>query len=242
MVGLSEPSMALACAVPLPTMLVVHLWLAMHGLRHLIRGILARYTHLAVDVQRAQVLALPPHMHASLQFTYSGGSAWGGYTPERDALLVGEHSRDLFREAAAYGPMVLQLLEGLLAFSEGQFRANLHWLYPLLTGLISCGSVEIRCMVTHVFNGRLRALLPVGALATPGAGAEGAAPPVLLQAVELPVVPVAPAPVPAPAAVEIEAEVEGGTHGEGGEVAGATATSAAGGKAGKKGKKSKARI
>jgi hypothetical protein len=217
--------------------------LSIGHLRSLIKGILARYTHLAVDVQRAQVLALPPHMHASLQFTYSGGSAWGGYTPERDALLVGEHSRDLFREAAAYGPMVLQLLEGLLAFSDEQFKTNLHWLYPLLTGLVSCGSVEIRQMLTQVFNVRLRKLLPVDALTAPaeaggegvaqgGAGPEGGAAAVLQQAA---VSAAAPAVVSAPAAVEIEAEQE--VSGEGGEGAGGTT-----GKAGKKGKKSKARI
>jgi hypothetical protein len=145
--------------------------LAITHLRVLIKGVLSRYNQLAVDVQRAQVLALPPHMHASLQFTSSGGAAWGGYTPERDALLVGEHSRDLFREAAAYGPMVLLLLDGLLAFTDAQFGANLGWLYPLLTGLVGCGSVEIRQRLSVVFAVRLRSFLPLEA------EEEGAAPP-----------------------------------------------------------------
>ena len=71
----------------------------------------------------------------------------------------GEHSKDIFREAASYGPLVLQLLDGLLGFDEEQFEENLHWLYPLLTGLISAGSVEIRQRVAAIFNSNVKELL-----------------------------------------------------------------------------------
>jgi hypothetical protein len=82
-------------------------------------------------------------------------------TAERDALLVGDHSKDLFREAAAYAPIVLQLLDGVLSFDDAEFKENLSWLYPLLTGLITCGSVEIRARLRDVFEGRLKAMLPI---------------------------------------------------------------------------------
>ena len=97
-------------------------------------------------------------MHASLQFTPDGG-AGGASGAERDALLAGEASKDVFREAACYGPLVLQLLEGVLTFSGAQFRDNLDWLYPLLTGLISAGSVEIRQRVAAIFNSQVKDLL-----------------------------------------------------------------------------------
>ena len=61
---------------------------------------------------------------------------------------------------------MLQLLDGVLGFDEQQFRANLGWLYPLLTGLIACGSVEIRARVRDVFDSRLRALLPFAEIDT----------------------------------------------------------------------------
>lgn len=98
--------------------------LSLRGLSELIAGIVKRYHALAADVQRAQVLALPSFMHASLQFTIGGG---GAVTRDAasDELLQGDHSRDLFREAAAYGPLVLQLLDGLLGFDDTQFKSNL---------------------------------------------------------------------------------------------------------------------
>jgi hypothetical protein len=121
-----------------------------------------RYTQLAVDVERARLLASPGYMHASLQFS-SGGVAVagrrGGHTAESDALLAAD--RDLFREAAAYGPLVMQLLRGVLAFDDAQFAENLHWLYPLLTGLIVCGNLEVRQLLAGVFDQRLRPLLAI---------------------------------------------------------------------------------
>jgi len=54
---------------------------------------------------------------------------------------------------------VLTLLKGLLAFDEGQFRETLEWLYPLLTGLVVAGNLEIRALLASVFEGRLAALL-----------------------------------------------------------------------------------
>lgn len=135
--------------------------LAIKHLQRMIRGILTRYTLLSADVERARLLSTPSYMHGSLQFTSSGGSGLGTYNKERDALLTGEHSRDIFREAAAYGPLVMQLLEGLLSFDDVQFKDNLPWLYPLLTGLITCASVEIRQRLSEVFAFRLRKLLPV---------------------------------------------------------------------------------
>jgi len=141
-------------------------WRAMSlkGLTLLIKGILSRYNALAADVQRAQLLALPAYMHSSLQFTSGGGCAdptLAANAGARDELLKGEHSKDLFREAASYGPLVLQLLDGLLGLHDGQFTENLPWLYPLLTGLISAGSVEIRQRVGKIFETKIRELLPI---------------------------------------------------------------------------------
>ena len=80
--------------------------------------------------------------------------------------------RELFRETAAYGPLVLTLLQGVLAWDAPQFRANLGWLFPLLTGLVVAGSLEVRSLVAGVLQRRVAALLP---LTPPPAHAEGAA-------------------------------------------------------------------
>jgi hypothetical protein len=134
--------------------------LAVHHLVSLIQGILFRYSQLSTDIERARVLVAPPYMQTALQYTAAGGSG-AVYTAERDALLQGEHGRDVFREAAAFGPLVLQLLDGVLSWGDAQFRENLHWLYPLLTGLIGSGSVEIRQRLAEVFEIRLRKMLPI---------------------------------------------------------------------------------
>jgi len=63
-------------------------------------------------------------------------------------------------EAGAYLPIVNTLLDGVLGFDEAQFRAEISWLYPLLSGLIGCGSVEIRQRVRVVFDQRIRGMLP----------------------------------------------------------------------------------
>ena len=63
-------------------------------------------------------------------------------------------------EAGAYLPIVNTLLDGVLGFDEAQFRAEISWLYPLLSGLIGCGSVEIRQRVREVFDSRIRNMLP----------------------------------------------------------------------------------
>jgi hypothetical protein len=68
--------------------------------------------------------------------------------------------RELFRETAAYGPLVLVLLEGVLAWGDDQFAANLPWLYPLLTELVVAGNQEIRGLVAGVLRERLPPLLP----------------------------------------------------------------------------------
>jgi hypothetical protein len=86
----------------------------------------------------------------------------------------GHIDRDLFREAAAYGPLVGCLLEGLMAFDDAQFAANLHWLYPLLTGLVIAGSLEIRALVAGVLEERVRPLLPGAAAAAAPAAAAAA--------------------------------------------------------------------
>ena len=147
--------------------------LSVRHLVSLIKGVLVRYTQLAIDVERAVALAVPPHMQVALQSptvtghisssneTYSTNSTTSNNNAERDALLVGDHSKDLFREAAAYAPIVLQLLDGVLSFDDAEFKENLSWLYPLLTGLITCGSVEIRARLRDVFEGRLKAMLPI---------------------------------------------------------------------------------
>ena len=132
---------------------------ALRGLTKLIEGVTSRYGALAADVQRAQLLALPTWMHASLQFTAGGGSTVLR-DADSDALLQGEHARDLFREAAAYGPLMLQILDGLLGFDDAQFKANLTWLMPLLIGLVGAGSVEVRQRVARV----LQSLLPAASL------------------------------------------------------------------------------
>lgn len=86
--------------------------------------------------------------------------------------------RELFRETAAYGPLVLTLLGGVLAWDDARFRDNLGWLYPLLTGLVVAGSLEVRTLVAGVFERRLASMLPLPAAAPKGAvepGSEGAA-------------------------------------------------------------------
>jgi len=139
--------------------------LSVRHLVSLIKGVLVRYTQLAIDVERAVALAVPPHMQVALQsptVNSSGVSSNGvSSSSDRDSLLVGDHSKDLFREAAAYAPIVLQLLDGVLSFDDDEFKENLSWLYPLLTGLITCGSVEIRARLRNVFEGRLKAMLPL---------------------------------------------------------------------------------
>jgi len=137
--------------------------LAVRHLVSLIQGILFRYSQLATDIERARVLVAPPYMQAALQYTSTGGSTTV-YTAERDALLMGEHGRDIFRESAAFGPLVIQLLDGVLSWDDNQFKENLHWLYPLLTGLIGSGSVEIRMRLSEVFEIRLRKMLPIDAI------------------------------------------------------------------------------
>jgi hypothetical protein len=69
--------------------------------------------------------------------------------------------RELFRETAAYGPLVLTLLGGVLAWDDARFRDNLGWLYPLLTGLVVAGSLEVRSLVAGVFERRLASMLPL---------------------------------------------------------------------------------
>ena len=139
----------------------------MRHLVSLIKGVLVRYTQLAIDVERAVALAVPPHMQVALQSPTVTGSgilskeSTSSTSSDRDELLVGDHSKDLFREAAAYAPIVLQLLDGILSFDDDEFKENLSWLYPLLTGLITCGSVEIRLCLRNVFEGRLKAMLPI---------------------------------------------------------------------------------
>ena len=63
-------------------------------------------------------------------------------------------------EAGAYLPIVNTLLDGVLGFDDAQFKAEISWLYPLLSGLIGCGSVEIRQRVRVVFDQRIRGMLP----------------------------------------------------------------------------------
>ena len=63
------------------------------------------------------------------------------------------------REAGAYTPIVNTLLDGVLDFDDAQFRAELKWLYPLLSGRITCGSVAVRSRVRDVFETRLRPLM-----------------------------------------------------------------------------------
>ena len=139
----------------------------MRHLVSLIKGVLVRYTQLAIDVERAVALTVPPHMQVALQSPTVTGSgilskeSASSTSSDRDELLVGDHSKDLFREAAAYAPIVLQLLDGVLSFDDDEFKENLSWLYPLLTGLITCGSVEIRLRLRNVFEGRLKAMLPI---------------------------------------------------------------------------------
>ena len=163
--------------------------LAVVHLRDLARSMVARYTQLAIEVERARLLATPAFMHASVHFSSAaadsaararaGPLAAALSTSTADLLDGGGNiDRDLFREAAAYGPLVARLLEALLGFDDAQFTANLDWLYPLLTGLIVAGNGELRALVAHVFDTRLRGLLAlaVPSLATPvGGGAAAAA-------------------------------------------------------------------
>lgn len=82
--------------------------------------------------------------------------------------------RELFRETAAYGPLVLTLLGGVLSWDGARFRANLGWLYPLLTGLVVAGSLEVRTLVAGVFERRLASMLPLPPAPAKEAGELGA--------------------------------------------------------------------
>ena len=64
--------------------------------------------------------------------------------------------REVFREAAAYAPLVLSLLDGILAFTEEEFKTQLQWLYDLLLDLIQCGNHEVRDVVRQIFDERVR--------------------------------------------------------------------------------------
>jgi hypothetical protein len=163
----------------------------------------SRYTSLAIDAERARMLATPAYMHQGLQLQgvnaiaasspsvqnllqqagagngnaaatarARGASVEGGSETASSAhqqqeedisrLLDGSGAidRDLFREAASYGPLVGTLLEGLLlSFSDEEFSTNLHWIHPLLTGLIVAGNLEIRALVAGVFEDRVKPLL-----------------------------------------------------------------------------------
>eukprot|EP01138_Halocafeteria_seosinensis_P008060 gb/GECG01008236.1/.p1 GENE.gb/GECG01008236.1/~~gb/GECG01008236.1/.p1 ORF type:complete len:1924 (+),score=268.60 gb/GECG01008236.1/:1-5772(+) len=71
--------------------------------------------------------------------------------------------REVFREAAAYAPIVLNLLDGILAFTNEEFDAHLSWLYDLLLDLIKCGNHEVRNVVKKIFDERVRLrLFPPG--------------------------------------------------------------------------------
>jgi hypothetical protein len=56
---------------------------------------------------------------------------------------------------------VLGLLDEVLDLGEARFRENLDFLWPLLTGLIGAGSVEVRQRVGRIFETRIRELLPL---------------------------------------------------------------------------------
>ena len=151
--------------------------LSVSRLRVLAVGMVNRYTQLAIEVERARTLATPSFMHGAVSFggslpTERTGVLATGVAASATSLLdgAGNVDRDLFREAAAYGPLVMTLLRGLLAFDENQFRETLEWLYPLLTGLVVAGNLEIRALLASVFEGRLAVLLGLRATAPAPAG------------------------------------------------------------------------
>jgi Sec7-like guanine-nucleotide exchange factor len=146
--------------------------LALGHLIGLSSAMLKRYTQLAIEAEKARLRTSPSYMHGAVAIgnalrilessTASGmSSPAGAMSPGAVSGEAPDNDRDVFREAAAYGPLVLTLLEGLLAFDDRQFKENLHWLYPLLTGLIVAGNLEIRALVKMVFDGRLQRLIPV---------------------------------------------------------------------------------
>ena len=182
-VGTSEESAGdvatAASSLPAPPPGTTWRDMALHHLASLAKGMVARYTRLAVEVERARMLVTPSYMHGALQLAPSAttSSSTGGAalpspsiagseapppSPGATSHLLdgsGQVDRDLFREAAAYGQLVLTLLRELLAFDDTQFKENLDWLYPLLTGLIVAGNIEIRSHLAAVFEGRIGSLL-----------------------------------------------------------------------------------
>lgn len=128
----------------------------------------------------AASLAAPPAPPAPAQPAAAGYGYYPALPPAGGAAAeaapptssLGLDARELFRETAAYGPLVLTLLQGILAWDEAQFRASLSWVYPLLTGLVVAGNLELRGLVAGVFNGRLAAMLPLAG-ALPAATSEG---------------------------------------------------------------------
>lgn len=157
--------------------------MAVAHLASLARGMVARYTRLAVEVERARMLVTPPYMHGALAHAGGGDAARaragslggaGGSHPT-SALLDGSGAvdRDLFREAAAYGPLVLTLLRELLAFDDAQFLENLPWLWPILTGLVVAGNIEIRDLLASVFETRIASLIGIAPGAHPAAAVGG---------------------------------------------------------------------
>jgi hypothetical protein len=144
--------------------------LALSHLRSLATGMVARFSALALEAERARLLATPAWMQASVSLGTlapqagaggAGGAGDGGDGDGASHLLDGSGAidRDLFRESAAMGPLVGVLLEGLLTFNDAQFQTNLHWLYPILTGLIVAGGIELRVLVRNVFDQRIAPLI-----------------------------------------------------------------------------------
>lgn len=107
----------------------------------------------AAAIVRARAGSLG-HFSGSGATTAADGAQAGGASDLLDG--AGAIDRDIFREAAAYGPLVSQLLASILSWEGDQFTDNLPWVYPLLTGLIVAGNMEIRALVAGVFETRLR--------------------------------------------------------------------------------------
>jgi hypothetical protein len=56
----------------------------------------------------------------------------------------------MHEQREAYRSPVLVCLQGISSLTQSQFRANMEWLAPLLTGLVLSSDVEIRTMVTQL--------------------------------------------------------------------------------------------
>lgn len=67
---------------------------------------------------------------------------------------------DVHRVLALRSPVIVKVLKGMCYMNNKIFRRHLREFYPLLTKLVCCDQVDIRCAIAELFRMQLKALLP----------------------------------------------------------------------------------